>query len=434
MSSITVHGHVFFREPSASGQKGGWYVRWKEGGVWRQKATGIKAEKETRPDRKQAEAVLARGLDRMRLGLPFEEPEAEGPAPTFAKLAEPWAEKLQNRSAVDDQSRMRKHLIPKWGRMRLSEIDLKAVLAWLDEERGRDEDDKRKMSDATLRHCLNLLSRFMGWAVERGHADINPVRMIPVGRRPQQSQKRDVPWLDDDRAVRRLMDALPAPMGLMFYLGNRSGLRTGELCGLRLSDLAFLDEGTIRVRFSYDGPLKEDKRQEGKVKWVPAPADATAVLGTYLAAREDAGAGPEDFVFLTPEGGPFTDPNGTIRIDRTWLRTLKALAKADPPLKLDLTWYQSTRHSFVSRSLTNGASLDEVSSAVGHSSPVVTRRYYDHFVRRTFSDTLRAGLAPVEAEGEGGKGKMIPMRPAAAPVSQEGQGSKPRRGGRQKGA
>lgn len=38
------------------------------------------------------------------------------------------------------------------------------------------------------------------------------------------------------------------------------------------------------------------------------------------------------------------------------------------------------------------SSLDEVSAAVGHSSPVVTRRYYDHFVRRSFSATLRAGL------------------------------------------
>jgi len=34
----------------------------------------------------------------------------------------------------------------------------------------------------------------------------------------------------------------------------------------------------------------------------------------------------------------------------------------------------------------------QVSGAVGHSSPAVTRRYYDHFIRRSFSPTLRAGL------------------------------------------
>jgi hypothetical protein len=50
-------------------------------------------------------------------------------------------------------------------------------------------------------------------------------------------------------------------------------------------------------------------------------------------------------------------------------------------VKPTMTWYEATRHSFVSRNLAGGASLDEVSAAVGHSSPVVTKRFYDHFVR-----------------------------------------------------
>jgi hypothetical protein len=57
-----------------------------------------------------------------------------------------------------------------------------------------------------------------------------------------------------------------------------------------------------------------------------------------------------------------------------------------------LTWYQATRHSFVSRNLKAGASFDEVSAAVSHSSPLVTKRFYDHYIRRTFSNALR-GLA-----------------------------------------
>jgi integrase len=54
-----------------------------------------------------------------------------------------------------------------------------------------------------------------------------------------------------------------------------------------------------------------------------------------------------------------------------------------------MIWYQATRHSFVSRNLKAGASLDEVSAAVGHSSPIVTRRFYDYYVRRSYSDQLR---------------------------------------------
>jgi integrase len=67
------------------------------------------------------------------------------------------------------------------------------------------------------------------------------------------------------------MSALPEPINLMFYLGNRSGLRTGELAGLRMSDLRYRKDGLIRIRYSYDGPLKEDKGEVGKMKWCPRP-------------------------------------------------------------------------------------------------------------------------------------------------------------------
>ena len=71
-----------------------------------------------------------------------------------------------------------------------------------------------------------------------------------------------------------------------------------------------------------------------------------------------------------------------------------------------MTRYQATRHSSVSRHLTRGASLDEVSAAVGDSSPVVTKRCYDYYVRRTFSAKLRAGLGL----GRKQDGRVVPMR------------------------
>ena len=70
-----------------------------------------------------------------------------------------------------------------------------------------------------------------------------------------------------------------------------------------------------------------------------------------------------------------------------------------------MTWYEATRHSFVSRHLANGASLDEVSAAVGHSSPVVTKRLYDHFIRRSFSPRLRTGLGLSQPT----PGRIVPM-------------------------
>lgn len=147
----------------------------------------------------------------------------------------------------------------------------------------------------------------------------------------------------------------------------------------------------------YDGPLKEDKDGQGKIKWVPAADDCEAFLGPWIAERKASGAGAEDLVFPGPKY-----PKRPCRkeyIEGHWERVCERL-------ELAITWYQATRHSFVSRLLEAGASLDEVSAAVGHSSPVVTRRYYDHFIRRTYSRTLRSGLGLSSRTDEG---KIIPI-------------------------
>ena len=91
-------------------------------------------------------------------------------------------------------------------------------MRWLDELR------KTALSGQSRRHLLNLLSRFFSWAIERGLATVNPVKMIPQGKRPKPQRARDVPWLEDDSKVPALMHNLGPIVGLMFYLGNRSGL------------------------------------------------------------------------------------------------------------------------------------------------------------------------------------------------------------------
>ncbi|MCE9576299.1 MAG: hypothetical protein K8W52_24330 [Deltaproteobacteria bacterium] len=133
---------------------------------------------------------------------------------------------------------------------------------------------------------------------------------------------------------------------------------------------------------------------DGKLEWVPA--------GPWLAQRKAQGAGPEDRVFSCArrKGLCYREEF----IEACWERaaprhvgahqvTLETKGtKVATEVRPTMTWYQATRHSFVSRHLSAGASLDEVSAAVGHSSPVVTKRFYDHDVRRSFSPTLRAGL------------------------------------------
>ena len=311
---------------------------------------------------------------------------------TSRQLFDQWLESLQNRNADDDRSRAKLHLIPVWTKVPLEEAqEMTAVMRWLDQMRASE-----KLSEQSMRHNLNLLSRFFAWAIERGHAKVNPVRMIPQGKRPKSSAGggSEAPWIRDDETVTKLLAVLPTPVNLMFLLGNRSGMRPGEVAGLRIEDFAWTTEGIIRVAHSYDGPLKEDKHGQGKVKWVPAPApgDLERTITPWLERRRSEGAKPSDLVFHFK---PMKPQNR--RRTSTWVGYRKEYVEAKwsdatKTLKLDLTLYEATRHSFVSRNLAAGIPLDEVSAAVGHSSPEITKRFYARYVRKSYSAMIRQEL------------------------------------------
>jgi integrase len=210
------------------------------------------------------------------------------------------------------------------------------------------------------------------------------------------------------------MRALGSPFAQMFYLGNRSGLRLGEILGLRLGDLDEIGAGAIRVAHSYDGPLKEDRHASGKTKWVPSPSDAVAVLGPYLERRRAAGADAAALVFVDHDGDPFDRHQVAYR----WRGVRSALG-----LPGGMTWYQGTRHSCASRALASGAGVDEIAAALGHSSPAITARHYLHYVRKHFSPILCAGLG-LDADGAP-VAKVIAMSAPAAPAESTDESSGP---------
>lgn len=168
-------GTAFNRE---SKDKPNWYVGYRENGRWVQ----------------EIESRIARG----QVGI-----EEADDAPAFKPLFQSFLDGLTNRNADDDRSRGKRHLAPQFERKQLADIELAAVMEWIDEQRAAGE-----LSDASIRHNMNLLSRFFSWSIARGHASINPVRQIPMGSRPTQSVKSDTPWLSDDAIVRKLIHDL----------------------------------------------------------------------------------------------------------------------------------------------------------------------------------------------------------------------------------
>jgi hypothetical protein len=89
--------------------------------------------------------------------------EDQEDAPQFKASFQSFLDGLTNRNAADDRSRGRRHLMPHFERKRLADIDLGAVMEWIDEQRAAGE-----LGEASILHNLNLLSRFFSLVIARG--------------------------------------------------------------------------------------------------------------------------------------------------------------------------------------------------------------------------------------------------------------------------
>jgi len=121
------------------------------------------------------------------------------------------------------------------------------------------------------------------------------------------------------------------------------------------------------------------------------------VLKLHLKRRRLKGAKAEDLVFpfvpAKPQNRRRTSDWAGYRkefLEQCWEEATRGKDRAVKGV--DLTWYEATRHSFVSRNLEAGVQLDEVSAAVGHASPATTKRHYGHFIRKIFNPALRQGV------------------------------------------
>jgi integrase len=384
-----------------------YYAQVKRAGGWTRIPTGIEA-KGPRSEKAAQQIADAKQneIDEAEKHPPQPEPEVKLCGP----LLEEWIESLDNRAHKTDEWQAKKYLLPRFAELPIKSVTKSTVIKWLDElamtkkttrtRKGKTIKSAEALSSASQKKLFTLLSRFLSWCSARDYIDSNPCLNVPTTERPQDSAKRKRPWLSDAAKVQAMCWALGPRFGLMFAAARTGGLRLCEVAGLRLSDTDWLEaEGNLHVRFSYDREqLKEDKGHgpDRKDKWSPIHDATVAVSLVALAERRRAAGAKEDD--RLSDHLPVNE--GAIRTAcaRAWRDAAAAVGGVD-----GLGWYESSRHSFVSGGLAAGARFEDLSKAVGHSSPSVTARYY---VERKFASvpTSDIGAAPPEPA------KVIPLR------------------------
>lgn len=222
-------------------------------------------------------------------------------------------------------------------------------------------------AESTKGDAIALLSKILGLAVMDGLLPANPCRSLPRMR----GKAREAEWTSralDDLQVRRMLALTSfhthgqrALAGLAF-----TGLRLGELVGLRWEDLSeqqgFL---TVRRTFSPDGHgrLVERSTKSGKSRQVPIIEE----LVPWLEAARGLG---HDHIFTGKLGGPFDSGNLARALRWQAIRDQIATFAEGPSLR-----FHDLRHTFLSRLARHGIAPAHIQKVAGHASITTTERY-----------------------------------------------------------
>lgn len=322
---------------------------------------------------------------------------------SFENYATAWLASLtiDPSSLQHTELRLRLHAFPHIGPRSMNACQPVDIRGWA-----------RTLQDAGLaasyqRVIFANVSAVFTAAVDDGIIARNPCRARSV-RAPRADQRRIAPWPAD--RVFSVQDALPERYRIAVDLAGGCGLRQGEVFGLAVDDLDFLD-GVVRVVRQVkilDSRLVFAPPKGGKERDVPLPDSVAEALSAHITAHP-----PVDVTlpWRTPSGEPVTAQlllysrerkamNRNYFNSYLWKPALRA-ADVEPVRQNGI---HALRHFYASVLLDAGENVKALAEYLGHSDPGFTLRTYTHLMPRSQARTRRAVDDTFRRHGRSGDG------------------------------
>lgn len=193
---------------------------------------------------------------------------------------------------------IRRHLLPFFGRIPLPEITPADVQMFL-------ADKSKRFAPKTVLSLRNLLSKIFGTAQKWGYLVSNPARGAQV---PTLTDTRERLALDTTQ-VQTLLAELSEPYRTMVVLAVLSGLRRGEIFGLRWKSVDFAQSRVFVIESNYEGRQNAPKTRASR-----RMVFLDNLVMSALARIKPSSAQPDEFVFHTERGTPLNPNNVLNRI------------------------------------------------------------------------------------------------------------------------
>ncbi|MGC2508615.1 MAG: tyrosine-type recombinase/integrase, partial [Candidatus Acidiferrales bacterium] len=269
-------------------------------------------------------------------------------ATTFQALAQEWGDQafreMKPSTVLNMRGHLTNHLLPFFGKRQVREISTRDIDTFL---------SKLAVSRKTKKNIFSTLKLIL----KQGRAWGNVRENIWESAKKIGKSETEVRAYSDAE-VEDILSRSTGAVRLFYWLAVETGMRAGELCGLRVCDLD-PDRKLLRVRQAVWRGKVQSPKTKNAIRNIPIPFQIVDALKTHIGNRA------EGFVFTTKNETPWNS-------DLVLKRHLRG------KLKVTNGHLHMFRHTFATRQLQAGVPVTVVSKILGHGSISTTLNIYAH--------------------------------------------------------
>lgn len=240
--------------------------------------------------------------------------------------------------------------------------------------------NKKKFSTATIQKHKSVLQQIFQYAIELRIIDHSPVPKLRIATNHAETEHDT--WSSEQ--IRMFLNCVKGePIYIPVLLAGTTGMREGEIVGLKWKDIDF-QNNTLSVLRSkdFDNTLKVPKTKSSKRKihlmdWVVEELKKHQTSQKSKRLKYGKKYVVSDFVCTLDNGKPLS----TNYVTKTFPR--KVTQNNFSKIR-----FHDLRHSFATISLANGIHAKVVQEILGHSSIQVTLNTYSHVIPTVHSESM----------------------------------------------